>query len=220
VDRRDDLNYLDGRAAQRKNGVMFEGSSFDDVMAQLRAGDDDAAAQVFHRFADRLIALARSRLDGQLRAKVDPEDVLQSVYKSFFVRYAAGQLDPLDWDGLWTLLTVITLRKCGRWRQRFQTGKRCVNAEVSLQMPASASGSGWQPPGHEPTPAEAAMLTETVEDLLRGLEGRDRSIATLALQGHSAREISTQLNRPERTVFRVLARIKSRLQRLRDADCG
>ena len=54
--------------------------SFDDVMGRLRAGEQSAAAtEIFHRFARRLIGLARTRLDDRVRGKVDAEDVLQSV---------------------------------------------------------------------------------------------------------------------------------------------
>jgi RNA polymerase sigma-70 factor (ECF subfamily) len=51
-----------------------------------------------------------------------------------------------------------------------------------------------------------------MELLLRELGERDGAILTLALQGHSAAEISDQLGRPRRTVYRVLERIKQRLQ--------
>jgi RNA polymerase sigma-70 factor (ECF subfamily) len=186
--------------------------SFDDIMRRLRAGDEDAAAAVFHRFAQRLVALARSRLDSRLRQKVDPEDVVQSVYKSFFLRYAGGQLDPHNWDSLWTLLTVITLHKCGRWQEHFHAGRRTLDAEVALPPPTGDSGSGWEALAGDPTPSEVVLLTETVEELLRGVEGRNREIVTLALQGHTASEISAQLNRSERTVYRVLAWIKKRLR--------
>ena len=193
---------------------MTEDRSFAAVMHRLRAGDEAAAADVFHRFAGRLIALARTHLDSRLRQKVDPEDVLQSVYKSFFLRHAQGQLNPRDWDSLWSLLTVITVRKCGRWRERFHASRRNVCAEVALQPRADESGSGWEGLAGDPTPSEVAVLTETVEELLRGLAGRDRDIVALALQGYTAGEISTQLGRPERTVYRVLGRVKKRLQRL------
>jgi RNA polymerase sigma-70 factor (ECF subfamily) len=56
------------------------------------------------------------------------------------------------------------------------------------------------------------MLSEAVEQLLRDLGQRDGEILTLALQGYSAAEISEQLGRPQRTVYRVLARIKARLE--------
>jgi RNA polymerase sigma factor (sigma-70 family) len=182
--------------------------SFNDLMTRLRAGDEQAACQVFQQYAGRLIALARSRLGSRLRQKVDPEDVLQSVYKSFFTRQVRGQVEAADWDGLWSLLTVITLRKCGRWVERFHTGMRQLNAEVS----PGDSARSWQAVASDPTPEEAAMLTETVERLLHGLEGRERQIVTLALQGAAVAEIATEVGRTRRTVQRVLARVKEQLQ--------
>ena len=46
----------------------------------------------------------------QTRQKVDPEDVVQSAFRSFFTRQAAGQFDVASWDDLWGLLVVITVR--------------------------------------------------------------------------------------------------------------
>ena len=186
--------------------------SFAALMERLRTGDGEAARRVFAEFASRLVALARSRLGSRMRQKVDPEDVLQSAYKSFFIRQSQGLLTPTSWDSLWTMLTVITLRKCGRWVERFHTGKRDLGAEV----PAGADADGapvWQAVAREPTPEEAAILTETVEQLLRETAGRERAIVTLALQGNSVAEIAGQVGRTRRTVQRVLARVKEQLER-------
>jgi RNA polymerase sigma-70 factor (ECF subfamily) len=185
--------------------------SFADVMARLRGGNEDAAAQVFRRFTHRLIALARAHLDGRLRRKVDPEDVLQSVFKSFFLRHAEGELALGGWDGLWSLLAVITARKCGRCARRFHAARRDVNAEIPTAASADRSGV-IEAFSDDPSPEEATMLSELVEQLLRELGRRDGEILTLALQGYSAAEISERLDRPGRTVYRVLERIKRRLQ--------
>ena len=69
--------------------------------------------------------------------------------------------------------------------------------------------------GAEPTaaaPVEAAMLAETVERLLNMLEGRNREILTLTLQGDTPAEISARLRCTERTVYRVLERAKQWLE--------
>jgi RNA polymerase sigma-70 factor (ECF subfamily) len=192
---------------------MAAGESFDEVVAGLRAGDPQAAAEVFRRFGQRLLALARSRLDALVRQKEDPEDVLQSALKSFFLRQAAGQFDLDSWDSLWSLLTVITLRKCGLHVRHFRAARRDLRREVP---PSEDSAASWEPLAREPTPSEAAVLGETVTALLRGLEGRDREIVSLALQGYNGREIGERLQRPERTVYRVLERVKKRLRRMED----
>src|SRR5262249_39297414 len=88
--------------------------SFADFLARLRAGDDAAARQLFDRFAGQLVALARRRFAAGLRHKVDPEDVVQSAYKSFFHRYGGEKFEVGGWNSLWGLLTVITVRKCAQ----------------------------------------------------------------------------------------------------------
>ena len=55
------------------------------------------------------------------------------------------------------------------------------------------------------------MLTEIIDELLRPLDDRDRRIVTLALQGVSVTEISVEIGRSERTVERVLERLKEDL---------
>src|SRR5262245_58097585 len=54
------------------------------LVSRWRAGDQQAAAELFRRYASRLIALAQSRLSASMASRVDPEDVVQSVYRSFF----------------------------------------------------------------------------------------------------------------------------------------
>jgi RNA polymerase sigma-70 factor (ECF subfamily) len=195
---------------------MTADSSFSNLMARLRAGDDEAAAQVFNRFARRLIALAQSRIHQGLRHKADPEDVVQSVYRSFFARHAHGQFEIGTWDGLWAMLTVITLRKCANQIERATAARRDVRRERSALPAGDDSGAAWEGLSREPTPEDAALLEDTVQELMHGLEPRERDILALSLQGYSAAEISAKLGRAERTVRRVREHIKKKLRQMRD----
>jgi RNA polymerase sigma-70 factor, ECF subfamily len=193
---------------------MTPHDSFADLLIRLRQGDDAAAARVFHRFTHRLIALARVRLDSRVRQKVDAEDVLQSVYRSFFLRCADGQFDLSGWDSLWSLLAVITVRKCGHWADHFHADKRDIGREVASTTTGEDTAPGGEMRALDPSPEEVVLLTELVESLLRELPERDRAVVALGLQGYTATEISTQLQRPERSVYRVLQRVRSRLERM------
>src|SRR5205814_9988661 len=88
------------------------------------------ARAAFERFTCRLVALARGHLDGRLRTRVDPEDVVQSVYKSFLLRYGVEKLAGKDEDELWALLTRITLRKCAD-RARYYRAERRDSARAT-----------------------------------------------------------------------------------------
>jgi RNA polymerase sigma-70 factor (ECF subfamily) len=189
---------------------MSNPDSFAELMTQLRQGDNDAAARVFARFTSSLVSLASHRLEPCLRRKIDPEDIVQSVYKSFFRRQHAGQFTLLDWDSLWGLLSVITIRKCLNRSAHFHAECRDVGQEVA---PGDIDPT-LALLARDPTPEEAAVLAETVEQLISSFdEGEERDIVMLALQGLPTEEISARLGRAERTVRRIRERIRKRLER-------
>src|SRR5499427_9471668 len=143
--------------------------SFAVFLSRLKARDDAAARELFGRFTHQLVALALRHIDAGLRHKVDPEDVVQSAYKSFFLRYGAGNLDLVNWNSLWGLLTLITVRKCAERAAYHRAERRDAAREVTLS-PAGEAAPWQEPLGREPTPLEAAVLNETVEQLLAGLD--------------------------------------------------
>jgi RNA polymerase sigma-70 factor (ECF subfamily) len=197
---------------------MAASDSFSDVMARLRAGDQDAARDIFERFVRKLVRLARGQFDAVLRRKVDPEDVVQSAFKSFFLRYGAGKLEVRDWGNLWGLLTMITLRKCLDRVEYHRAECRDVQREAAAQPGAEEAQPWWQAVAREPTPGEAAILVETVEQLLRDLDAQRRTILEMSLQGYTTQEICERLCMAERSVRRVRERIRKRLERLQLSD--
>jgi RNA polymerase sigma-70 factor (ECF subfamily) len=192
---------------------MEQPSSQPDFGDLLRPGEDSAAARLFRRFADRLIVLARNRLDERLRGKVDAEDVLQSVFRSFFRRQAEGHWDLAEESDPWRLLVRITVRKCHRRLDEFLAARRDVRREVG---PADAEQPAIDP---EPTPDEAAMLADTAETVMSRLGTEvKRRIFELSLQGYGVVEISDRVGYYERGVERVRAEIRALLQKMMDED--
>ena len=195
---------------------MSQESSFVDLAERLRRGDESAADLLYERFARRLVGLARLHLDARLRAKVDPEDVMQSAWKSFFRRQAEGQIDLRSWDALWSLLTVITVRKCARRADHFRARCRDVRREEA----GGGEAAAYEAAAHSPTAHETAVMTEMVEGIFRGLKSRESRMLQLILEGHGAAEIAAQVAVSERSVYRLLDRIKARLERMQAEDAG
>jgi RNA polymerase sigma-70 factor (ECF subfamily) len=197
---------------------MPDDDSFPDLMDRLRSGEDEAARDVFARFATRLVGLARRHLDARLAVKVDAEDVVQSAYKSFFIRQRDGTLEICNWDGLWGVLTMITLRKCADRAAYYRAGKRDVTRELAPRSDDSSPDVAADIAiDREPSPDEAAVLAETVEALFKATDDPDeRAILELSLQGFTATEISESLGRAERSVRRLRERVRKRLERMRD----
>ena len=199
-------------------GAMSNDPHFDELMARLEVGDEPAAVEVCDRFVHLLLTLARQHLDGATLRKLDPEDVVQSAYKSFFVKFREGHYQLTNWDSLWGLLLRITLRKCRRKMEYFRAEKRDVRRERPVDPLEDSSVQEPNAAARDPTPFEAAVLAETVEDVMRGLNQAGRQIVCLSLQGHSVVQISEQSGRTERTVERVLARLRERLERMPEED--
>jgi RNA polymerase sigma-70 factor (ECF subfamily) len=198
---------------------MSPDDSFARVMSRLKEGDQAAAAEVFGRYVRRLMALTSGQFDSRTRHKVDLEGVVQSAYKSFFLGHDQGRFDALtDWDSLWGLLVVIALRKCYRRYEYFRAECRDPGREVSRPIGDDGQDSGWLGIDREPTPLEAAILDETVEDILRELGGPERAIVELSLQGYTTEEVASRVGRSRRTVRRVRERVRDHLQRLRDDE--
>jgi RNA polymerase sigma-70 factor (ECF subfamily) len=186
--------------------------SFADFLTRLQGNNDAAARELFGRFTHRLIAHALRHIEAGLRHKVDPEDIVQSAYKSFFFRYGGGNVDLANWNSLWGLLTLITVRKCAERAAYHRAERRDAAREQSPQD--GAEPAPWLDPlGREPTPLEAAVLTETVEQLLAELDEEERPVLELSLQGYSTREISDRLERAERTVRLLREKVRHRLER-------
>jgi RNA polymerase sigma-70 factor, ECF subfamily len=188
--------------------------SFQDLMQRLESGDEEAAALLFERYAYRLIGLATRRLDERVRVKVDADDVVNSVMRTFCRRAAER---PFHFDGpddLWALLVEITLRKCGRWNRHFHTRKRDVRRE---QTPPPLTDSDWDREHLDaggPHPEDEAVLRETLERLLHGLDDRMRTVCEMRLQGYEIKEIAGALHCTEATIHRKIRHLKDRLKKI------
>src|SRR5262245_53507924 len=101
------------------------------ILAELcRGGDEQAARKIVDRYLDRLVAVARHHLSQKIARRVDPEDIVQSVYRTFFGRLKAGQFSIEEKDDLCKLLMRITLYKTLRQVHYHQAAKRNPALEI------------------------------------------------------------------------------------------
>ncbi|HEX8527306.1 MAG TPA: hypothetical protein VF689_10070, partial [Allosphingosinicella sp.] len=126
--------------------------AFADRLSGVGSERDDAARELLARYAARLVALARGRMSSRLQAKVAPEDVLQSVMRTFFRRLDAGEVELRGWAGQWGFLPLATLRKCQKNSARYAAASRDLGREVSLRI-EGGDGEAWElaVPDREPT---------------------------------------------------------------------
>ncbi|MEZ6114038.1 MAG: ECF-type sigma factor [Pirellulaceae bacterium] len=109
----------------------------------------------------------RTRLDVRFQAVVDAEDVMQSVWRSFFRRQQAGEFPHFDrWDDVWSLLVLMTVRKCARTANALRAARRDVNRQISASGNSEDVSASWQFMDRQPQPEEAAMLAELVAQIM------------------------------------------------------
>jgi DNA-directed RNA polymerase specialized sigma24 family protein len=199
---------------------MTTHGSVTQLVADLRSDDaavsNRAAQLIWDRYFGRLLELARNHLDRQIRRRVDEEDVLQSMYKSFCLRRQRGEFDLANRDALWGLLAKITLNKTRNAAKHELRGKRNINLERSIPVDDDAESDRRvleQMESTEPSPEQAAILKEVGERWQEALADADlQQIRSWLLEGYSYREIADKLGCVERTVQRKVALIRDTLR--------
>src|SRR5947209_4654729 len=150
---------------------MAEPPGEDALLNLWRAGNQDAARQIFDRYVAQLLALASRRISQRLAARVDAEDIVQSVFRTFFHRAREGQFKVDDPDDLCKLLARITVHKTLRQIAFHKRAKRDATQET---------GQGDADCDHmmdllakEPTPEDTVTLYDPMDHFLGQLGAED-----------------------------------------------
>ena len=155
-------------------------NSFAEFLIRMHSKDDAAAQELFARFAHQLIALAHRHIGAGLRHKVDPEDVVQSVFRSFFGRVKAGKFRIEEQDDLGKLLVRITVNKTLRKVEYHRAAKRDPSQEVS--QGDHASDDLLQVLDRDPTPEAVVAFVDQLDHFLNQLRPEERQILELAFK--------------------------------------
>lgn len=188
----------------------------------IKEGNATAADQIWHHYFDRLVRSVRRNLRDQNRGMSDEEDIVISVFESFY-RAAENNRFPdlLDRDDLWRLLLKMSARKIVDKRRHDRRQRRGAGVRVQSLDGAGRDEEVLQAIGDEPTPEMALILEESIERLLAHLGvGQLREIAVAKLEGFSNAEIAQRCECSERTIERRLHLIREKCQQELMAENG
>jgi RNA polymerase sigma factor (sigma-70 family) len=176
------------------------------LLQRWQNGDEDAARQLFDLYVDQLLILARHRISLRLGCRVDAEDVVQSVFRTFFDRAKAGRFVVTEDDDLCKLLARITVHKTFRQIAFHQAAKRDFRMEA---------GRGDESQQHlmtlldrGPTPETTNQFLDQLEHFLKGLKLEERQILEMRMQGYKDVEIANILKISDRKIRRQMERIR------------
>jgi RNA polymerase sigma-70 factor (ECF subfamily) len=168
---------------------MTEPNTFVDFLARIRAGDNEAAAELVRRYEEAIRREVRLRLrDARLRRVLESLDICQSVLGSFFVRVAAGQYDLNDPTDLLKLLIKMARNKVVSAARRHQSQRRDhrrIAADGSAELKEAASAL--------PGPSTVIERKDLLQEFRHRLNDEERQLMDWRNQGYDWPTIAAQL---------------------------
>jgi RNA polymerase sigma-70 factor (ECF subfamily) len=193
----------------------FLTSEVEELVNQAQAGDTKALNDLFTRYHETMVQVARRQLGARLRAKEEPDDLAQTTFREAtrdFARYQyQGEGSLLRW------LIQILQNKIRDRAEFYSAGKR----DTTLERPIDAGSNDPDRPGQD-FPAEDLSVTRVVardesfvllHQALEELSAEHRQAITLVFfQGLTLRAAGEKMGgKSEDAVRMMLRRAESKL---------
>ena len=161
------------------------GSLANRLTDRARQGDEEALAQLFSMYRDKLRRMVQVRLDRRIQARADPSDVLQETYLDAVIRLRHLTENPSMPVFLWFRL-LVRQRLIDLHREHLGYQIRRADREVSMNQSVSPYASSEvlaaNLTGHLTSPSQKVgreELLAQVEEALERMSPVDREIITL-----------------------------------------
>lgn len=197
-------NFDEAKAAADAVAFPIEDPDFDRFQKKLQLGEFTAVKTLFDEYAQRLVSLATQNIDAALLKRFDGDDVVQSVFRTFFRRLEEQSVKIKHQQQLWRLLVTITLCKTRTHARKHTAQMRGVSGE--------RSGLDTRILGVAPAPEDLVSLCEEIDLAVAGLPDPTMQILALRLHGRSRVEIAELLGLSRQTIHRLLKLLEERLK--------
>src|SRR5580704_2699190 len=181
-----------------------------DLVAAFKAGSETAARELFDRYCEKLMRLARRRIGQRMNTRVDPEDVIQSAFRTFFVHVRNDEFTFEAEDDLFKLLVRLTVNKALRQIAHHRAAKRDPGKELGQGSEENDFIANLT--SQSPSPEVEVAVLDELERFLNKLPEFDRRVLELKLHGNSTTEIAETVGSYDRKIRRVLERIEALAQ--------
>ena len=174
------------------------------LVVMVRDGDEQAANLLYERYARRVLGLVRAKLGARLSTMTEPEDIVQSVFKSVFRGMQSGNYDAPPGETLWNLLAVIAVNKLRNKANHHSA--QCRDSSRNIPLDTGEEGLGIAI-----DQASIEFFEICVRESLELLRPSHREILSMRVQGHSIDEIRELTGRSRRTIERSLQKSRELL---------
>lgn len=156
-----------------------------DLLNRVKAGDEQALAELFSRHRERLWRMVRFRLDRRLSGRVDADDVLQEAYLDAANRVSHFADDSSSSFFVW-LRMIVGQTLIDVHRRHLGAQMRDAGREIAAQAPRCSQTTtvclAANLLGHLTSPtlaARRAEVTARLETTLDGMDPIDREVLAL-----------------------------------------
>lgn len=185
-----------------------------ELVERWRAGDEDAATILHERYLTRLLNLVGRHLADKFNSRLDPDDVVQSVFRSIFRLTREGRFEFEGDSDFWKLLLTMALNKVRNTVRHHQAGKRTPEVESISTSADGVDGYIVNRLSSQPTLQEIVSFTDMLEQVLQQLDPDQQLLIQYRIEGYTQKEIAQKLGVDDRTVRRMFSSIRSRGEQL------
>ena len=206
--------FLTREVARAMSDSPSGSESFQALIAQVRAGNEEAASELVARYEPAIRRAARVRLlDTRLHRLLDSMDICQSVMASFFVRAALGQYELDTPDQLLRLLATMTRNKLANQVKGHGAARRDFRRLSAPQAdPDRDEGTVAEEfVGHDPTPSRDLAARELLEEAMQRLSPEEKRILDCREQGGQWAQVALELGSSPEAIRKRLARAVERV---------
>ncbi len=202
---------------------LFSGSAQDATIRPLveraKAGEVDALNDLFTRYYETMVELARKRLGPKLRRKEEADDLAQTTFREATRDF--GQYEYRGEGSLLNWLSQILQNKIRDRAEYYSAGRRDVMRERSCDARSDGGGGVplYEPISDDLSVTRVVQREEELEILRQTLSelspDHRKAIALVFFQGLSLRQAGEQMGgRTEDAVRMLLRRAESRVREL------
>jgi RNA polymerase sigma-70 factor (ECF subfamily) len=182
---------------------------FGQMMARVRAGDAEAAAELVRQYEPQIRRIVRLRMtDPRLRRVLDSMDVSQSVLANFFVHAHLGDLDVQRPEQLLTLLATMTRNKVRDHARRQYALRRDQGRVVAGNQEALQEA-----PAHGSTPSQIIASRELLQEVQDRLSPEDRWVLEQRMEGREWADLARERDEQPEALRKHFSRALSRAVR-------
>jgi RNA polymerase sigma-70 factor (ECF subfamily) len=172
------------------------------LLRRCRTGDQVAAQDLYRRYAGRLRALASAQCATDLQVRFDADDIVQSVFRTFFQGLRESAYHVPEGQELWGLLFVIALHKIRNQANYHRAAKRDIGQTVGGELLETNFADDE---------ASLNFLMMLIEDEIKEYPPVNKDIVRMRIEGYDIGEIVNATGRSRRTVERVLQDFRQKL---------